>query len=166
MRAFLRTIPPGEYQAEDFLDDDGVDTHPVRIAVTIRVQTSLAAPNRKRLATSEKRTTKSERRTPHLTIDFTGSDPQVQGAVNAVEAITFSACFYVFRCLLQEDVPATSGLMRPIRVIAPLGTVVNAKPPSAVAGGNVETSQRIVDVLLKALAQAIPIASPPRLPAR
>ena len=156
MRAFLRTIPPGEYQAEDFLDDDGVDTHPVRIAVTIRVQTSLAAPNRKRLATSEKRTTKSERRTPHLTIDFTGSDPQVQGAVNAVEAITFSACFYVFRCLLQEDVPATSGLMRPIRVIAPLGTVVNAKPPSAVAGGNVETSQRIVDVLLKALAQAIP----------
>jgi len=76
--------------------------------------------------------------------------------VNAVEAITFSACFYVFRCLLQEDVPATSGLMRPIRVIAPLGTVVNAKPPSAVAGGNVETSQRIVDVLLKALAQAIP----------
>jgi N-methylhydantoinase B len=91
-----------------------------------------------------------------VTIDFTGSDPQVQGAINAVEAITYSACFYVFRCLLREDVPATSGLMRPIRVIAPLGTVVNAKPPAAVAGGNVETSQRIVDVLLKALAQAIP----------
>jgi N-methylhydantoinase B/oxoprolinase/acetone carboxylase alpha subunit len=91
-----------------------------------------------------------------VTIDFTGSDPQVQGAVNAVEAITYSACFYVFRCLLREDVPATSGLMRPIRVIAPAGTVVNAKPPAAVAGGNVETSQRIVDVLLKALAQAIP----------
>ena len=91
-----------------------------------------------------------------VTIDFTGSDPQVQGAINAVEAITYSACFYVFRCLLREDVPATSGLMRPIRVIAPSGTVVNAKPPAAVAGGNVETSQRIVDVLLKALAQAIP----------
>src|SRR6202048_1482291 len=90
------------------------------------------------------------------TIDFTGSDAQVQGAINAVEAITYSACFYVFRCLLREDVPATSGLMRPIRVIAPSGTVVNAKPPAAVAGGNVETSQRIVDVLLKALAQAIP----------
>jgi N-methylhydantoinase B len=76
--------------------------------------------------------------------------------MNAVEAITYSACFYVFRCLLRDDVPATSGLMRPVRVIAPSGTVVNAKPPAAVAGGNVETSQRIVDVLLKALAQAIP----------
>ncbi len=91
-----------------------------------------------------------------VTIDFTGSDPQVQGAVNAVEAITYSACFYVFRCLLRDDVPAAAGLMRPIHVTAPLGSVVNARPPAAVAGGNVETSQRIVDVLLKALAQAIP----------
>src|SRR5262249_46608089 len=70
--------------------------------------------------------------------------------------ITHSACFYVFRCLLAEDVPATAGLMRPVRVVAPAGTVVNARPPAAVAGGNVETSQRIVDVLLRALAQAIP----------
>ncbi len=139
MRAFLRTIPPGHYQAEDFLDDDGVEDKPVRIAVTIHIKAS------------------SSRKSPaRVTIDFTGSDPQVQGAVNAVEAITYSACFYVFRCLLREDVPATSGLMRPIRVISPSGTVVNAKPPAAVAGGNVETSQRIVDVLLKALAQAIP----------
>jgi N-methylhydantoinase B len=91
-----------------------------------------------------------------ITVDFTGSDPQVEGSVNAVEAITYSACFYVFRCLLAEDVPATAGLLRPIRVIAPAGTVVNARPPAAVAGGNVETSQRIVDVLLRALAQAIP----------
>ena len=91
-----------------------------------------------------------------MTVDFTGSDPQVQGSVNAVKAITYSACFYVFRCLLAEDVPPTAGLMRPIEVIAPEGTVVNARPPAAVAGGNVETSQRIVDVLLRALAQAIP----------
>ena len=139
MRALLRTIPPGSYQAEDFLDNDGVDDKPVRIAVTIQVRKS-----------------SSKTRLAPVTIDFTGSDPQVQGAINAVEAITYSACFYVFRCLLREDVPATSGLMRPIRVIAPSGTVVNAKPPAAVAGGNVETSQRIVDVLLKALAQAIP----------
>jgi N-methylhydantoinase B len=89
-------------------------------------------------------------------VDFAESDPQVQGSINAVEAITYSACFYVFRCLLAEDVPATAGLMRPIRVLAPPGTVVNARPPAAVAGGNVETSQRIVDVLLRALAQAIP----------
>src|SRR5258708_6145365 len=91
-----------------------------------------------------------------VTVDFTGSDPQVAGSINAVEAITYSACFYVFRCLLSDDVPATAGLMRPIHVIAPAGTIVNARPPAAVAGGNVETSQRIVDVLLAAMAQAIP----------
>jgi N-methylhydantoinase B len=91
-----------------------------------------------------------------VVIDFTGSSPQVEGSINAVEAITYSACFYVFRCLLREDVPATAGLMRPIHLIAPEGTVVNARPPAAVAGGNVETSQRIVDVLLRALAQALP----------
>src|SRR5207253_7158286 len=79
-----------------------------------------------------------------------------EGSINAVEAITYSACFYVFRCLLAEDIPATAGLMRPIQVVAPQGTVVNARPPAAVAGGNVETSQRIVDVLLRALAQAVP----------
>jgi N-methylhydantoinase B len=93
---------------------------------------------------------------PLVTVDFTGSGPQVEGSINAVEAITYSACFYVFRCLLAEDVPTTAGLMRPIQVIAPEGTIVNARPPAARAGGNVETSQRIVDVLLQALAQAIP----------
>ncbi len=139
MRAFLRTIPPGHYQAEDFLDNDGVEDKPVRIALTIHIKAS------------------SSRKSPaQVTVDFSGSDPQVHGAINAVEAITYSACFYVFRCLLREEVPATSALMRPVQVIAPSGTVVNAKPPAAVAGGNVETSQRIVDVLLKALAQAIP----------
>jgi N-methylhydantoinase B len=155
MRAFLVTVPPGKYLAEDFLDDDGVDAKPVRIAVNItvprfsnksRIQTrSAASPTRAKLSNRAA-----------VTIDFTGSDPQVQGAINAVEAITYSACFYVFRCLLRDDVPATAGLMRPIHVIAPAGTVVNARPPAAVAGGNVETSQRIVDVLLKALARAIP----------
>ena len=64
--------------------------------------------------------------------------------------------FYVFRCLIDEQVPATSGLMRPITVIAPEGTIVNARPPAAVAGGNVETSQRMVDTLLRALSHAIP----------
>src|SRR6202163_1953699 len=157
MRAFLRTIPPGRYQAEDFLDDDGVEDKPVRIAVTIQVGAASARkfPVETRRAASPS-APKRKQQHANVTIDFTGSDPQVQGAISAVEAITYSPCFYVFRCLLREDVPATSGLMRPIRVIAPSGTVVNAKPPAAVAGGNVETSQRIVDVLLKALAQAIP----------
>jgi N-methylhydantoinase B len=157
MRAFLRTIPPGRYQAEDFLDDDGVEDKPVRIAVTISVSRAAGKQSpavETRLAASPSASKKKQ--SAQVTVDFTGSDPQVQGAINAVDAITYSACFYVFRCLLREDVPATSGLMRPIRVIAPSGTVVNAKPPAAVAGGNVETSQRIVDVLLKALAQAIP----------
>jgi N-methylhydantoinase B len=137
MRAFLSRVPPGVYRAEDALDDDGVSGRPVRIAVAI---------------TFRRRAAKG----PLVSVDFSGSAPQAQGAINAVEAITGSACFYVFRCLLAEDVPATAGLMRPIEVIAPLGTVVNARPPAAVAGGNVETSQRIVDVLLRALAQALP----------
>jgi N-methylhydantoinase B len=140
MRALLADVPAGSYSAEDYLDDDGVTDSPVRIAVRVAFPRERSKP---------------------VTVDFTGSSPQVEGSINAVEAITFSACFYVFRCLLREDVPATAGLMRPIRVIAPEGTIVNARPPAAVAGGNVETSQRIVDVLLRALAQA----SPKRIPA-
>ncbi len=142
MRAFLLRVPPGTYSAEDFLDNDGISDKPVKIAVTVSV-----GPGKVRSRVSAQ---------PAVTVDFTGSDPQVEGSVNAVEAITYSACFYVFRCLLAEDVPATAGLMRPIQVIAPEGTIVNARPPAAVAGGNVETSQRVVDVLLRALAQAIP----------
>jgi N-methylhydantoinase B len=89
-------------------------------------------------------------------VNFNGSAPQVTGPINAVEAITVSAVSYVFRCLIAGEVPASAGLMAPIEVIAPRGTVVNANPPASVAGGNVETSQRIVDVLFKALAQALP----------
>ena len=142
MRAFLAEVPPGSYAAEDFLDDDGIQDQPIRIAV--------------RIVFRRQAKTKRGKPLPLVTIDFTGSSQQVEGSVNAVEAITFSACFYVFRCLLREDVPATAGLMRPIHLIAPPGTIVNAIPPAAVAGGNVETSQRIVDVLLRALAQALP----------
>src|SRR6185437_7816041 len=89
-------------------------------------------------------------------VDFAGSSPQVRGAVNAVYPITWSACYYVLRCLLAEDAPATAGLMSPVRVSAPRGSIVNAVPPAAVAGGNVECSQRITDVLLRALAKAAP----------
>ncbi len=142
MRAFLRAVEPGTYRAEDFLDNDGVTDTPIRIAVAITFR-------------------QPARGQSLVTVDFTGSAPQVEGPVNAVAAITYSACFYVFRCLVAEDVPATAGLMRAVEVIAPEGTVVNARPPAAVAGGNVETSQRIVDVLLRALAQA----APDRIPA-
>jgi N-methylhydantoinase B len=137
MRAFLSQVPRGRYAAEDFLDDDGAGSGPVRIAVAVTF--APAGPGK-----------------PVVTVDFTGSAPQASGSINAVEAIAFSACFYVFRCVLQEDVPAAAGLMRPVRMIAPAGTVVNSRPPAAVAGGNVEASQRIVDTLLRALAQALP----------
>jgi N-methylhydantoinase B len=132
MHSALREIPDGEYQAVDYLDDDGIGREPLAIVARIRVRGARAE------------------------IDFGGSAPQCAGNVNAVRAITESAVFYVFRCLVDEQVPATSGLMRPIRVMAPEGTIVNARPPAAVAGGNVETSQRIVDTLLRALARALP----------
>jgi N-methylhydantoinase B len=139
MRAVLAAAPRGTFRAEDFLDDDGISSAPVKIAVAITIRADTRG-----------------RKRPVVTVDFTGSDAQVQGAVNAVKAITYSACFYVFRCLLADEVPATAGLMRSIEVIAPTGRIVNARPPAAVAGGNVETSQRIVDVLFRALAQALP----------
>ncbi len=91
-----------------------------------------------------------------LQVDFTGSAPQVTGSLNAVAAITYSATFYVLRCLLPEEAAPTAGLMRPVELIIPEASVVNARPPAAVAGGNVETSQRIVDVLLRAFAKILP----------
>lgn len=132
MTAELRQLKPGTYSSEDFLDDDGFGS--TRIPIRVRVQ---IADGR-------------------ATVDFTGSAPQVRGNVNANYAITLSATFYVMKCLAAEAVPANEGLMRPIRVIAPEGSIVNALPPAAVAGGNVETSQRIVDVLFRALAKAAP----------
>ncbi|SPF47394.1 5-oxoprolinase (ATP-hydrolyzing) [Candidatus Sulfotelmatobacter kueseliae] len=172
MRAFLKRVPAGDYRAEDFMDGDGINEQPVRIAVKITVRDKDArlalysgardahagrgGSPRSFTRQKQRRLAQDDKLQPVVTVDFTGSDPQVEGSINAVAAITYSACFYVFRCLLAEDVPATAGLMRPIRVISPEGTIVNARPPAAVAGGNVETSQRIVDVLLRALAQAIP----------
>jgi N-methylhydantoinase B len=148
MRAFLQCVPAGEYRAEDFMDSDGITERPIKIAVAISVHGGVQPTSFAKARGRGQR---------HMVkVDFTGSDPQVEGSVNAVAAITYSACFYVFRCLLTEDVPAAAGLMRPIHVMAPKGTIVNARPPAAVAGGNVETSQRIVDVLLRALAQAVP----------
>jgi N-methylhydantoinase B len=134
MRTELQSLPAGSFTAEDFLDDDGVTSDPIRIAVKITLDPTEGT----------------------AILDFTGSSPQVQGSVNAVFPITWSACFYVLRCLLAEDAPATAGLMNPVTVTAPPGTIVNATPPSAVAGGNVEASQRITDVLLRALAKAAP----------
>lgn len=132
IRHTLQAIPDGCYSFVDYLDDDGLKARPVRIGVEVRIKGDEAE------------------------VDFSSSDPQVEGSVNANFAITLSATLYVFRCLVRGDVPYNAGLIRPIKLIAPAGTVVNARPPAAVAGGNVETSQRITDVLLGALAQAVP----------
>ena len=134
MRAELRRMPGGRFSAKDFLDNDGLSDTPIGICATIAFD-----PDR-----------------GSVTVDFAGSDGQAKTSINAVFAITYSATYYVFRSLLPEDAPANAGLMRPISLKAPADTVVHASPPAAVAAGNVETSQRIVDVLLRALAEAIP----------
>jgi N-methylhydantoinase B len=135
-RRMLATLPDGVYRFGDVLDDDGIGAQPVPLEVTLTIQGDEA------------------------TIDFTGSARQQAGNLNAVLAITYSAVFYVIRCLLEPDVPNNAGVLAPVRVIAPPGSVVNCLPPAAVAGGNVETSQRIVDVLLGALAKACPARIP------
>lgn len=136
VRSLLRGLPDGRFTCEDWLDDDGISDQPVAIRVCIEIQGDGAV------------------------VDFSGSAVQCAGSVNAVFAITLSAVFYVFRCLLALDVPNNAGCLAPIRVIAPVGSVVNALPPAPVAGGNVETSQRIVDVLFGALAKAYPAGVP------
>ena len=131
-RRLLEALPDGNYGFTDEMDDDGISAEPVRIRVQVSIRGDRAV------------------------VDFTGSSEQQSGSVNAVYAITLSAVYYVFRCLLGLDVPNNSGCLVPIEVIAQPGSVVNALSPAAVAAGNVETSQRIVDVLLGALSQAYP----------
>ncbi len=132
LRAAIREIPDGRYEFEDALDDDGFSDRPVKIRAAVTIRRDRA------------------------TIDFTGSDPQVTGSVNANYAMTLSACLYAFRCLVGDDVLYNAGVSRPLTVIAPEGSIVNARRPAAVAGGNVETSQRITDVVLGALGKALP----------
>src|SRR5262249_26393281 len=136
-RRTIAAIPDGTYEAEDFLDNDGLSDRPIAIRVKIRIRGDKAV------------------------IDFSKSDSQAEGSINAVYAITASAVFYVFRTLVGVQIPSNAGGMRPLQIIAPEGTVVNARPPAAVCGGNVETSQRIVDVLFKCLPEAIPDPIPP-----
>jgi N-methylhydantoinase B len=131
-RSFLSTLSSGEYHFTDVLDDDGLGGTSIPITVKLTIQGDSAL------------------------VDFSGSAPQQSGSVNAVLAITLSAVYYVFRCLLGLDIPNNAGCFIPIKVIAPPRSIVNAAAPAPVAGGNVETSQRIVDVLLGALSQACP----------
>ncbi len=131
MRAFLSNIPDGSFRFEDFLDDDGIKTEPLRIQVTL------------------------EKRGENVVVRFDETSPQCSGSVNAVYAVTLSAVRYCFRCLIPEDIPLNDGAFRPIRVEAKKGSLVHAQPPSAVSAGNVETSQRIVDVVFGALSHIL-----------
>ncbi len=131
-RAAVSEIADGVYEFEDFLDDDGLSDEPVPIRLRLTVDGA----------------------TMHF--DFTGSSPERPTSVNAVAAVTRSAVYYVVRCLLDESVPSNDGCFRPVTFALPERSVVNAGPPRAVAAGNVETSQRIVDVVLGALAPALP----------
>jgi N-methylhydantoinase B len=132
VRALLARLPRGRYAFEDVLDDDGQGNGPLPIRVVVGIS----------------------RR--ELVVDFTGSAPQTAGSVNANAAVALSAILYVIRCLLPGDAPTNGGCLRPVRLIAPEGTIVNARWPAAVAAGNVETSQRLVDAILGAFAKAIP----------
>jgi N-methylhydantoinase B len=140
VEAGLRLIPRGTYEAEDALEDDGFGSGRVPIRASLVFDG------------------------PGLSIDFTGTSPQVPGGINAVAAITASACRYVVRCvveaLLDEPLPAGGGSMSAVALILPEGSLVNARLPASVAAGNVETSQRITDVLLRAFAKALPDLMP------
>jgi N-methylhydantoinase B len=131
-RASLAAIPTGVYRVEDWLDDDG--------------QGTLDIPIRLRLEVSE----------AGVHLDFAGTAPQVPGNINCPLSVAAAAVLYCFRCLMPPQTPACAGTFRPITLEAPLGSLLNARRPAAVAAGNVETSTRVVDVVLGALAQAIP----------
>ncbi len=128
----LGAIPDGEYSFTDVLDDDGLGNVDLIIKVTLRVEQH------------------------RVTVDFTGTSPQVRGNVNCPLSVAAAGVFYVFRCLMPSQTPACAGSFRPISITAPVGCLLNAQYPAAVAAGNVETSTRVVDVVMGALARALP----------
>ncbi len=135
-RAALAEVPDGRYEFADCLDDDGRGNRDIPIRVTVT-----AAGGR-------------------MTVDFAGTAPQVGGNVNCPLSVTAAAVYYVFRCLMPAQTPACAGSFRPIVVRAPQASLLNARRPAAVAAGNVETSTRVVDVVIGALARALPERMP------
>ncbi len=131
-RSRLATIPVGEYEFTDVLDDDGCGNSD--LAITVKLVVSADG----------------------IDVDFAGTSAQVKGNVNCPLSVAAAAVYYVFRCLLPDQTPACAGTFSSINLLAPEGCLVNARRPAAVAAGNVETSMRIVDVVLGALAQVLP----------
>ncbi|MCI0455145.1 MAG: hydantoinase B/oxoprolinase family protein [Candidatus Dadabacteria bacterium] len=132
MRKVIREIPEGVYRFEDFLDDDGAGTEGIPIKVSITISGGEAR------------------------VDFDGSSPKLKGCLNTPLSVTTAAVLYSFQCLAPSEMPLNSGPLRAIDIHAQKGSILNANYPSAVAGGNVETSQRIVDVVFGALSRAMP----------
>lgn len=136
VREGLRRVPDGVWSAEDHLEDDGLGNGPFPIRVELRIDGD------------------------RVRMDFSGSAPQAEGGINAVAAITASAARYVLRIVLEDlleaPLPAGGGAMAPLELVLPPGSIVDARPPAAVAAGNVEASQRITDVLLRAFGKALP----------
>jgi N-methylhydantoinase B len=132
MRAALSALPDGVWEGEDWLDDDGVDDRPVRIHVRI------------------------DKRGDRAVFDFSGTDPQTRGPVNTTYFITCSSVYYAMKALAAPDVPPNEGCYRPLEVIVPRGSVLSCDPDRPVVGGTHETSQRVVDAIIKALAPALP----------
>jgi len=132
MRAEIDELPDGTVTFEDRLDDDGQGTEDITVAAAVTVDGD------------------------ELVVDFAGTSEQVPGAINAPLAVTASATYYAVRCVTDPDVPPNAGTYRPIAIRAPEGTVVNARPPAAVVGGNLEISQRVTDALLGAFGEEAP----------
>ncbi len=128
----LSAIPDGKYSFQDWMDDDGQGNKNIPIQLTLTVTQG------------------------NIDLDFTGSAPQVSGNINAPLSVAAAAVYYVFRCLMPAYTPACAGTFRPISLYAPEGSLLNARYPAAVAAGNVETSTRLVDVVMGALAKALP----------
>ena len=131
-RHSLNKIPDGQYEFTDYMDDDGQGNQNIKIRALIKIDSS------------------------NVVVNFTGTSRQVAGNINCPLSVAAAAVFYVFRCLMPTHTPACSGSFRPIKILAQEGSLVNALRPAAVAAGNVETSMRLVDVILGALQKAIP----------
>jgi N-methylhydantoinase B len=132
-RAALAELPDGTYEAEDLMEDDaGGEPRDLRLRVAATIEGE------------------------GLTLDFTGTDPQVEGNLNCPLPVTKSAAFFAVRVLTDPEAPPSAGAFRPVEVIAPEGCLLHARPPAAVAAGNVETSSRVADLVIGALAGATP----------
>lgn len=132
VRAEIRKMSKGCFSASDLLDGDEIDKRPIKIHVTVEIKGD------------------------EIEIDFTGSDGQATGGINAPYAVTCTAVYYTVKALTDPEIPANSGAWRPIKIYAPEGTIVNPRFPAPVVQGNHETGSRIVDVLFQAFAQALP----------